>query len=118
MACILIAGDNETSAALGRIREILDSSSTTILPVITCYSFDLPALEYVLPEPELPVWERDSDFVAYSGKIRETWDNWYERFMIWEPVAVVQAKCMIFNKTFRRRFQGFNHGRHWDRKRR
>lgn len=119
MACVLIVGDTGTSAALGRIRELLDSTSALSLLDVTCAVFDMPVVEYILSaEPKTPTWERDSDFIAYAGKIRKVWDYWYERFMFWEPVEVAQGVDIIFNKRFTRRFQGFNHGRHWDRKRR
>ena len=56
-------------------------------------------------------------FLLKSGKISRCRNNHTGKMMIWTP-PIAHKPCIIFNKTFIRRFRGHNRGRHWDRKRR
>jgi hypothetical protein len=123
MACILIVSDNGTDAGLVRRMKGISESTSAVETIITAGScFNMPTIrdEYTIdvPVPELPPLGENGEFIAHSGRIKQHWDGWRSKYIFWEPVAVAQGKCIIFNKRFRRRFQGFNHGRHWDRKRR
>jgi hypothetical protein len=53
-----------------------------------------------------------------SGRIWRIWDDYHGVWISWLPMEVAHNTGIIFNKIFRRRFRGNNHGRHWDRKRR
>lgn len=61
-----------------------------------------------------------SEFIAFSGKIKQVWNSWYSRYMIWEPASLSFNKQNPIIKRLKH-FSGFvcrNRGRQWDRKRR
>lgn len=65
----------------------------------------------ILPFFEKSIW-------LISGKIYKLWVDYYSVHMFWTAPQVVHKTGLLADKRFRRRFQGFNKGRHWDRKRR
>lgn len=82
---------------------------------VSCFDMMVPTeLEF----DEQPEVFKQRHMVLKSGKIGELWDDYHGIWNIWKPKPVAQNTGIIFNKLFRRRFQGFNHGRHFDRKRR
>jgi hypothetical protein len=130
MAIICIA-DGMNSHYFDLVRELADRGDTLIvLPYYkatatptTCsikeftQSFEIAVSADICIEKMAAVFhEKHQDL--RSGKIRRLWDDYHGIWILWKPKPVAQNTGIIFNKIFRRRFQGFNHGRHWDRKRR
>ena len=68
-------------------------------------------------EPIKNVMFFEKPLVLISGKIRQLWVDYYNRHIPWNAPIIVHKSGLLTDKRFRRRFQGFNKGRHWDRKR-